>query len=426
MDSLLKRALKARDRRVRRFTWPVRIAVAACLAIIAGSVAYNYYQSRRFLQSVVAHVEESGPGVSVHRRGRVVIAVVGMPLAVGDRIETADEQAVSFTYAGDTTRVRIREETALHLQESDGGKRLFLERGAIEADVAPQAEDAPMVITTPHAEMTVRGTAFSVTATEDTTGLKVREGTVSMALAGRGEGEDVEDGHVAFAKAGLDRLIVPGKLIKSIPITGLPPGTVVSGAAIAGKDVWVHGSSDRDGATILARVDAATGAVKGTVELRKPFIPASCLTWKKDLLWGFARDGMSLQGIDVRTGEVAQTIPVPVAETSSQRIFDIQGEFAWFRGRVREEVIKIDLDSGAVLQRVMCPFAVDRIAASADAVYAGEDGWAACKIDPREGRVSYGFMCEGESVTGDMACDDGARLWTVTGTRAEIHVFEAE
>jgi hypothetical protein len=231
---------------------------------------------------------------------------------------------------------------------------------------------------------------------------------------------------VAFAKAGLNRVILPGRLVRSMSITGLPPGTVIGGIAFAAGHVWVHGGTERDRAPVLARLDAATGAVTRRIELQEPFMPGSCITWRKGLLWGFDRDGMSLHGVDIRTGATVRTIPLPVAETSSGRIFDIQGEFGWLRGKLRNEVIKVDLRNGAVLERVMCPFAVDRIAASANVVYVGKDGWIVCKIDPRGGRIAYRFMCGAEIVTGDMACDDNAQLWTVTRTGTVVYVFEVE
>ncbi|MFC1671718.1 FecR domain-containing protein [Planctomycetota bacterium] len=400
--------------------------LAACLAIVVGGLAYNSYRARQFAARVVAHIEETSSGVSIQRRGRLVIAMIGTPIIPGDRIETTEEQSVSFTYASEESRVRIRENTSLLLEENGSGKRLFLRRGEIEASVSPQPERIPMAVLTPHAEMAVLGTVFSVTASDDTTGLRVREGTVRMGLPGGGRHENVEEGRVALAKRGSDQLVMPGKLVRTVRIQGLPPGTIVRGVAAAGEDMWIYGNHGNKRVPILVCVDPATGRIVRKVTPGKGFSPASCITWKEGLLWGFSRDGSALEGIDVSTGVIARTIPLPVTKTSSRRIFDIQGNVGWLRGTSRNELIKIDLRDGKALARITCPFLIDRIAASKTSVYAGERGWNACRIDPEDGRIAYRFMCEAESYTGDMAIGKDSRLWTLQGTEPIVHIFETE
>jgi len=413
--------------RTRRFpAWKVLVPLAACLAIVAGAFAYRSYQARRFAERVVARIDRTDAGVSIRRDGDLLPASEGMLLARGDEIETAGEHAISFTYTGEDTRVRVEEGTAVVLKPSSRGKTLLLRKGRIDANVAPQPAGAPMSIITPQAELAVLGTAFSVTASRDTTGLNVTEGTVRIALPDRKTHEDVKEGGVAFAKTGVDRVIVPGKLVVSLPIHGLPKGSAVTGIAVAGKDAWVHVNRGEGLPTVLARVSPASGEAEETIEPEEGFRPGSCITWKNGLLWGFARDGKSLKGVRADTGATRQTIPLPAGEISSLRVFDIHGDVAWMRGRTRDELVKVALDDGRILARVRCPFAIDRIAASGSAVYVGESGWNACRIDPEDGSIVYRFMCEAGSVTGDMALDDRAFLWTVEGTAMNIHVLEAE
>lgn len=406
--------------------WKVLVPLAACLALVVGAVAYRSYEARRFAESIVAHIDQSDFGVSIRRDGDVIPATAGTPLARGDEILTAEEQVLTYTYDGEDTRVRIAENTAAVLKPSPRGKTIFLGKGRIEADVAPRPPGAPMTVETPHAQLAVLGTSFSVTASQDTTGLNVTAGTVRIALPGNKTHEDVKEGGIAFAKTGLDRVIVPGKLVVSIPVTGLPEGAAITGIAVAGKDAWVHVNRGEGRPTILARVSPASGEAKEMVEPEHGFRPGSCITWKDGLLWGFSRDGKSLKGVRADTGKVRRTIPLPAGEISSLRIFDIHGDVAWMRGAVRDELVKVALDDGRILTRVRCPFPIDRIAASENAVYVGESGWNACRIDARDGRIVYRFMCEAGSVTGDMALDDKAFLWTVEGTALNIHVLEAE
>jgi hypothetical protein len=416
---------KAASPRRRRLFWTV-VSAAACLTIVAGSLAYNYYQSLRFAERVVARVDEASRGVSIRRNGRVVIAVVGMPLAVGDGIETGDGQSVSFTYQGEETRVMLESGSILRLERTEKGKRLILDRGRIEAMVSPQPEGKPMAVVTPHAEMAVLGTVFSVSASEHTTGLSVTDGTVRMSLPGKGSYEDVSEGRIALAKRGADRVLMPGKLVRTMRITGLPGAVKITGIAVADGNVWVHGSRGETRAPVLASLDPATGGLLREIIPEEPFRPGSCLTWNNGLLWGFSRDGTRLVGIDVATGRTSRSFSLPAEVTSSLRTFDLEGGVGWLRGSERKELVKIDLDRGIVLDRIRCPFGIDRIAASENAVYAAERGWNACRIDPGKVRVVYPFMCESASYTGDMALDDEGRLWTIAGTEPVIHVLEAE
>jgi hypothetical protein len=406
--------------------WKILAPLAACLALAAGVVSYQMYQSRRFAERVVAQIEEIDPGVCIRRDDDLVAAKPGTPLARGDEIETAAGQSVSFVYAGEETRVWIAGKSVVVLEPSSQRKILFLRKGRIEANVAPQLPDAPMAVRTPHAELAVLGTVFSVTASDDTTGLNVSEGTVRIALPGTKEHEDVKEGGIAFAKAGLDRVVVPGKLVRTIRIKGLPAGTAVTGIAVAGDNVWIHGNHGPDRSTILASIDPGTGTVTRQIPAEEAFRPGSCITLKNGLLWGFSPDGKSLKGISVRSGAARRTLPVPAGETSSKRVFDIHGGVAWMRGRVRNELIKVDLGEGRILARIPCPFAIDRIAASERAVYVGESGWNACRIDPDNGGIAYRFMCEAGSVTGDMALDENSRLWAIQGTELYVHVLDAE
>jgi hypothetical protein len=420
----VKQSLGRRESGVSVRRWKL-IPLAACLAIALGIAMYRYRRPRVPIEPI-ASVRETSRNVTIIRREETLVAMRGSKLFEGDRIETRAGQQVLLTYDGEDTTVRIREKSSVLIREAPGDRMILLAGGRIEANVAPQAPGTFMTVRTSHARMTVLGTVFSVTASEDTTGLAVEEGTVRMALPSGTAGQSIREGRVAFAKTGLDRLVIPGRLIRSVRAKGLPPRVAFSGVAAAGEHVWVHGRRDRNGPTLLALLDTSTGEVVRKIEPREGFMPESCITYRQGFLWGFGAQGASLKGLDPRDGSVARTISLPVGETSSQRIFDIQGRAGWLRGRRREEIIKIDLDTGSVLKRIVCPFPVDRIAASETAVYAGEQGWNACRIDPETGDISYRFICETGSVAGDMSAGDESRLWVVQGTESVVHVLEGE
>ncbi len=423
--SRIVRSLEDKPAAARRTRWPLW-AAAACLAVLSGALALRYYQARRFAESVVARVERTDPGVSIERAGRSMRVVAGAVLAIGDRLDTAGEQRVSFVYVGEETRVRLGEKTSVILGRAGEGSRISLRRGKIEAAVAPRSGKRAMTVVTAHAEMAVLGTVFTVSASREVTGLRVQEGTVRMELPGSGRHENVTGGRVALARAGADRVMMPGRLVRTVRVEGLPAEARISGIAMSDDELWIHGSRGAAGAPILASIDSATGKIIREIDMKESFKPGSCLAWDGGLLWGFASDGTSLTGIDVRSGRTARTIPVPVPELSSSRIFDIRDGTGWLRGRRHDELVKVDLADGRILARVVCPFAIDRIAASDTSVYAGERGWNACRIDPADGRTAYAFLCEAESFTGDMSIDRDSNLWVARGTGPVIHVFEAE
>ena len=75
-----------------------------------------------------------------------------------------------------------------------GGKRFDLRRGALQARVAAQPSDQPLVVTTPQAQAIVRGTEFLLRADERATKLNVLEGKVQLACRASAKGVVVEAG----------------------------------------------------------------------------------------------------------------------------------------------------------------------------------------------------------------------------------------
>ena len=78
--------------------WRGWASVAACLAIIAGALAYNHWRSTRLPEAVIARVKATASNVYITREGGIVVAVVNMPLYAGDRIATKSGQHATFVY----------------------------------------------------------------------------------------------------------------------------------------------------------------------------------------------------------------------------------------------------------------------------------------------------------------------------------------
>ena len=80
------------------------------------------------------------------------------------------------------------------------GKRVFVEKGAIKADVVPQPKDQPLVIGSPQAELKVVGTTFRLTVDASSV-LEVEEGKVELRTP-TGKSVDVVAGRMAIATPG--------------------------------------------------------------------------------------------------------------------------------------------------------------------------------------------------------------------------------
>lgn len=158
--------IQDRARRIRR-RWAIGVAAAALLALAAGL----------FLA-----------------RGRDTLAMKGdLALGAGDLVDGP----ATITFPGEATTLVLGNDSALTIEASDPGKRLYLRQGRLTASVDRQAE--PLVIRTPDARATVLGTRFVLTAERGATRLEVTHGRVRLAHGA--ETVEVASDEVAEAKA---------------------------------------------------------------------------------------------------------------------------------------------------------------------------------------------------------------------------------
>ncbi|MFC1671552.1 FecR domain-containing protein [Planctomycetota bacterium] len=212
MERVRARAPRAAARRrTASFRWGVWAAVAACLAIVVGSVVYNTHQPATQPEKIVAYVEATSPKVVVTRGDRSIVAVLKMTLEPGDTIVTGSGERIVLAYQGETTRVELKEDARLTLLTGAPveGKSLRLESGDLTASVATQSPERPMIFHTPHARALVRGTVLSISVKNTSTRLDVTEGRVEFAKTSGRASIDVTAGHYAVAKDGTDLVARP-------------------------------------------------------------------------------------------------------------------------------------------------------------------------------------------------------------------------
>ncbi len=128
-------------------------------------------------------------------------AVPGSPIPPGWGIETLHGTAVaSFP---DGTRIEIGPNTETREHRTEGGKRIFIARGTVSAEIPRQPASQPMVFATPNAEARVLGTGLRIAVDpapgRQSTRLEVTEGRVQLKSLSTGRTVDVPAGYCAVA-----------------------------------------------------------------------------------------------------------------------------------------------------------------------------------------------------------------------------------
>lgn len=134
-----------------------------------------------------AFQKEEAPAIARVDSGSAGELNPGDELRSGAQIRTSKGGRLTIVFLSDATRVTVRGESEVRIAE----KRVTLSRGALDATVAPQPKDAPLVFATPNAEAKIVGTRISLSATADATRLEVREGKVRLSRKEGAESVDV-------------------------------------------------------------------------------------------------------------------------------------------------------------------------------------------------------------------------------------------
>jgi ferric-dicitrate binding protein FerR (iron transport regulator) len=169
--------------RRRRLTW---IGAAAALLLAVGTLVLLRNAPR--IEASLASVE----GTAWIVRDGAKVPVTSAPgLRRGDRIQTGAESRGECLLR-DGSRLTLLGRTEVEL-----GERFQLKEGTLRCDIRPQSR--PLVFQTPHADATVLGTEFELSAGWKETRLHTTVGHVRLAAEGRSV--DVKAGQIGTADA---------------------------------------------------------------------------------------------------------------------------------------------------------------------------------------------------------------------------------
>ncbi len=165
-----------------RVRWP-RLAWAAGFVLVA-ALAALLLPGRLKSRPVTASIETWQGEVRFVSASKQTAQAPALKdrLPPGTSVETVGAESSVILVFSDGTRVSVGGNSTLGnvSEPRSRGRRLHLERGALEATVAKTVPDAPVVFSTPEAEATVVGTNLKLSTRDHLTRLEVREGAVRL------------------------------------------------------------------------------------------------------------------------------------------------------------------------------------------------------------------------------------------------------
>ena len=167
----------ASRRRVRWVSWSAGLAAAAALALAIG-LTWSYVSQPAPPPALVAVVERvSGTVTTVGAAGETIPLVGGARVPAGAPLQTGDDGRVALRLGEGPKGPSLRLDVGSRVSFVEAAK-LRLDAGAVYVD---SQGGAPVLVETPFAEVTERGTQFEVRVSSGGVRVRVREGAVELA-----------------------------------------------------------------------------------------------------------------------------------------------------------------------------------------------------------------------------------------------------
>jgi hypothetical protein len=225
--------------------------------------------------ATVATVERVEGDVSIVGKEAMTPARTNQGISGGQGVKTGPKSFIALK-CPDGTRLELGAESVLREFADEGGKRLFVEKGTMKAQVSKQPKGQPMVIATPHGEATVLGTTLRLVVDPDPkkgTRLEVEEGKVELKNL-TGKTVYVESRHYAAAAVGMEFVAKSLDSSTNVPRQGMAlwfrsnQGVALNGSSVS---AWADLSGNNRHAVQPVRAQQPTfvhNAIQGHPALR--------------------------------------------------------------------------------------------------------------------------------------------------------------
>jgi ferric-dicitrate binding protein FerR (iron transport regulator) len=196
----------------RRQGWRIAVGfMAAAAAIAVGSHSLGSHFNLLSPGSSVAvgplngKTTVSAIGTAVASGARVLSATSSQPFLDGNALPTGeglvtDETGSASLHLSTGTNLALEKNGKLSFAEAGSTQRFVLGRGAVSAKVTKLHKGERFIVTTPDAEVEVRGTAFRVALAEP--GVQCGNGTRTRVYVSEGVVEVRANSHTVFVKPG--------------------------------------------------------------------------------------------------------------------------------------------------------------------------------------------------------------------------------
>jgi len=181
------------------------IGVTSVIAILL-AFGFFYFNPTRPLpagKNVATLQSISGKVQIRNSTGGFSQAASGLQITRGDAVVVDPEEGAAGLVLTDGSHVTVDTDSVVLFSraETENAPRLHLERGGIQMDVSPQPHENPMVVTTDHARLTVRGTRFRLYSDLTSSRVETNDGKVDFERQADGQSVEVAEGQFAVAVA---------------------------------------------------------------------------------------------------------------------------------------------------------------------------------------------------------------------------------
>lgn len=266
----IERAIRARTRRRRSLFAGGALAAAAVLLLGVQVVRLRGHGATA--ARVLIHVSPSGQGAALQAGSQALPLMPRAALQAGQRIETPVDGGAALQFSTGTS-VTLAGSSAFRVDSQGAVEHFSLQRGELSAHVAKLTQGQRFIVTTPDADVEVRGTRFRLSVLEAAgacgggtrTRLQVSEGIVEVRASG----------NVIAVKAGQSWPADCSLELhaKTLVAADLPAGVSVSAASAQ------PASADSKPARASAAAVSGTGAIGSNSEAAR----ASALAAPNDL-----------------------------------------------------------------------------------------------------------------------------------------------